>query len=173
MPVIYDGLKLDVGYKADLIVEDLLILELKSVQQLAPVHKAQLLTYLKLAHKEIGLLLNFNTAHLRDGIVRIINSLPPSRPSFLSCKISSVKKKTPLPVYSGINFQRKSVTVLLRLSKNLVCDILSFVVKLESLPQAAYSALYYKKLCFKLRDVVRGLLFHMERNGVTAKTVTP
>jgi GxxExxY protein len=89
VPVVYGGIKLDIGYKADLIVEDLLILELKSVQQLAQVHKAQLLTYLKLARMELGLLLNFNTTHLRDGILRVINSLPPSRPSLLRVKNSS------------------------------------------------------------------------------------
>ena len=81
LPVTYDNTTLDVGYRIDLLVEDLLIVELKSVEQLAPVHKAQLLTYLKLANREVGLLLNFNTAHLRQGIVRVVNPLPPSRPS--------------------------------------------------------------------------------------------
>jgi GxxExxY protein len=66
----------------DLLVEDSLVVELKSVEQLMAVHKAQLLTYIKLAKKEVGLLLNFNTAHLRQqGIIRVVNSLPPSRPS--------------------------------------------------------------------------------------------
>ena len=74
IPVIYGGATLDIGYKADLIVEDSLIVELKSVAEFAPVHRAQLLTYLKLAHIQVGLLLNFNTAHLREGIVRMINS---------------------------------------------------------------------------------------------------
>ena len=83
LPVIYDGIELDIGYRIDLLVEDSLIVELKSVEQLAPVHKAQLLTYLKLARKPVGLLLNFNTAHLRHGITRVVNSSPsrPSRPS--------------------------------------------------------------------------------------------
>ena len=80
VPVIYDGITLDVGYRADLVVENTLIVELKSIQQLAPVHKAQLLTYLKLAHTEVGLLINFNTAHLREGIVRVVNTLPSSGP---------------------------------------------------------------------------------------------
>ena len=79
LPVNYDGVMLDIGYRADLLVEDILIVELKSVSQLMPVHRAQLLTYLKLAKKEVGLLLNFNTAHLKEGIVRMVNSLPPSR----------------------------------------------------------------------------------------------
>jgi GxxExxY protein len=81
LPVTYDGATLDVDYRIDLLVEDVLIVELKSVEQLAPVHKAQLLTYLKLARRDVGLLLNFNTPHLRHGIVRVVNSLPPSRPS--------------------------------------------------------------------------------------------
>ena len=81
LPVTYDGTTLDVGYRVDLLVEDVLIVELKSVEQLAPVHKAQLLTYLKLARREVGLLLNFNTPQLRQGIIRVVNSLPPSRPS--------------------------------------------------------------------------------------------
>jgi GxxExxY protein len=81
LPVTYDGVELEVGYRIDLLVEDVLIVELKSVERLAAIHKAQLLTYLKLARKEVGLLLNFNTDHLRQGIVRVVNSLPPSRPS--------------------------------------------------------------------------------------------
>ena len=81
LPVTYDGATLDIGYRIDLLVENVLIVELKSVEQLAPVHKAQLLTYLKLARCEVGLLLNINTPHLRHGIVRVVNSLPPSRPS--------------------------------------------------------------------------------------------
>jgi len=81
LPVIDDGTTLNVGYRVNLLVEDVLIIELKSVEQLAPVHKAQFLTYLKLAHREVGLLLNFNTSHLRQGIIRVVNSLPPSRPS--------------------------------------------------------------------------------------------
>jgi GxxExxY protein len=80
VPVIYDGTTLDIGYRSDLIVEDSLIIELKSVDQFASVHRAQLLTSLKLAHKEVGLLLNFNAAHLRDGIIRMINTpFAPSR----------------------------------------------------------------------------------------------
>jgi GxxExxY protein len=81
LPVVYGGVQLDIGYRIDLLVEDSLILEIKSVENLASVHKAQLLTYLKLAHKNVGLLLNFNTTHLRHGIVRVVNSLPPSCPS--------------------------------------------------------------------------------------------
>lgn len=74
VPVHYDGLTLESGYKADLIVEDCVIVELKCADELAPIHKAQLLTYLRLANKPLGLLLNFKVVHRRDGIKRIINS---------------------------------------------------------------------------------------------------
>lgn len=73
LPVRYDGVELQVGYRIDLLVENSLIIELKSVEHFAPVHKAQLLTYLKLAKVRVGLLLNFNTLHLRHGIRRIVN----------------------------------------------------------------------------------------------------
>jgi GxxExxY protein len=76
LPVIYDGVTLDVGFRIDLLVEHKLIIELKSVSQLAPIHKAQLLTYLKLSKIQLGLLFNFNSVHLKDGIVRLINSQP-------------------------------------------------------------------------------------------------
>jgi len=72
LPVRYQGLELEMGYRLDLLVEDRVIVELKAVQTIAELHKAQLLTYLKLANKPLGLLLNFNTAHLKDGIIRLI-----------------------------------------------------------------------------------------------------
>lgn len=81
IPVTYDGILLHIGYRIDLLVEDTLIIELKSVSDFVPLHKAQLLTYLRLAHKEVGLLLNFNTTQLRDGILRIVNSTSPPRSS--------------------------------------------------------------------------------------------
>lgn len=74
IPIVYDGASLDVGFRIDLLVEKSLIIELKSVQQLAPIHKAQILTYLKLSRVSLGLLLNFNSVHLKDGIIRVINS---------------------------------------------------------------------------------------------------
>ena len=74
LPVVYDGTTLDVGFRIDLLVEHKLIVELKSVGALAPIHKAQLLTYLKLSKIQLGLLLNFNSVHLKDGIMRLINS---------------------------------------------------------------------------------------------------
>lgn len=75
IPLLYDGLALEVGYKADLVVEELVIVELKAVEQLAPVHKRQLLTYLKLADKQLGLLINFGSALIKDGIHRVANGL--------------------------------------------------------------------------------------------------
>ena len=72
-PVIYDGLEIEVGYRLDLLVEDLIIIELKAVEQLAPIHQAQLLTYLKLSSKQLGFLMNFNVPLIKDGIRRIAN----------------------------------------------------------------------------------------------------
>ncbi len=70
LPVIYQNSKLEAGYRIDLLVEDSVIIELKSVDQIAPIHKAQLLTYLKLSNKPVGLLINFNVVNLQEGIVK-------------------------------------------------------------------------------------------------------
>ena len=75
IPVFYEGVKLDVGYIADLIVEDKVIVELKSVEKVQPVHKKQLTTYLKLADKRLGLLINFNAFLIKTGITRVVNNL--------------------------------------------------------------------------------------------------
>jgi GxxExxY protein len=75
VPIIYGDLKFDEGFRADLIVGNKVIVELKSVEQIAPVHKKQLLTYLKLADKRLGLLINFGSAVIKDGISRIVNGL--------------------------------------------------------------------------------------------------
>ena len=75
LPLIYKGKKLDCGYRLDLVVENAIILELKSCEKIEPIHKAQLLTYLKLSGLHLGLILNFNTTLMRDGIVRIVNEL--------------------------------------------------------------------------------------------------
>jgi len=72
IPVEYKGVKLDCGYRIDFSIEDLVILELKSVDSLQPIHEAQLLTYLKLTGFKVGLLINFNVPVLRDGIRRLI-----------------------------------------------------------------------------------------------------
>jgi GxxExxY protein len=74
LPVLYDGLRLDSGFRIDLLVEDTIIVELKCVETLLPIHKAQLLTYLRLSNKPIGLLLNFKVVHMREGIQRILNN---------------------------------------------------------------------------------------------------
>ena len=75
LPVLYDGLKMEVGYRADLIVEDSVIVEVKAVAALAPIHQAQLLCYLRLSGRKVGLLINFNVVHLKDGIKRMVNGL--------------------------------------------------------------------------------------------------
>ena len=73
MPVIYDGAEITGAYKMDLLVEGEVIVELKVVEHVLEVHKAQLLSYLKLSGKQVGLLINFNVVHLRDGIKRLVN----------------------------------------------------------------------------------------------------
>ncbi len=75
MPFVYKDVRLDVGYKLDLLVENLVIIEVKSIEALAPVHYAQLLTYLKLSNVKLGLLINFNTKLLKEGIHRVVNNL--------------------------------------------------------------------------------------------------
>lgn len=72
-PVHYDGIVIDVGYRLDLFVQELVIVELMSVEAIIPIHKAQLLSYLKLSKNKIGLLLNFNMERMKDGIVRLAN----------------------------------------------------------------------------------------------------
>ncbi len=72
VPVIYKEVKLECGYRIDIIVENLVIIELKSVDAISPVHVAQILTYMKFAEKKIGLLINFNVLRLKDGIRRFI-----------------------------------------------------------------------------------------------------
>lgn len=74
IPVHYDGQDLSIGFRLDLLVDNCVIVELKSVVRLVPLHRAQLLTYLKLTKKEVGILLNFNTTHLKNGIVRVANT---------------------------------------------------------------------------------------------------
>ena len=72
LPVIYDGIKLEAGYRLDLVVEDTVVVELKAIEALAPIHQAQIISYLKLSGKPIGLLINFHTLHLKDGIKRFV-----------------------------------------------------------------------------------------------------
>jgi GxxExxY protein len=75
MPVEFEGTRYDLGFRADLIVEDCVIVEVKSVSELLPVHQKQLLTYLRFGNKKLGLLLNFNVALLKHGICRIANGI--------------------------------------------------------------------------------------------------
>jgi GxxExxY protein len=72
LPLVYKEIKLDTGYRIDLLVENKVIIEIKSVDTIAEIHKAQLMTYMKLANIKIGLLINFNVTRLKDGIVRWI-----------------------------------------------------------------------------------------------------
>ena len=73
--VSYRQIILDIGYRVDLLVEKQLVVEIKAVERIAPIHVAQVLTYLKLGRRPLGLVLNFNTSHLREGIRRIVNGL--------------------------------------------------------------------------------------------------
>ena len=73
LPVHYEGIKLDLGFRVDLIIDDKVIIEIKSVEELAPVHKKQLLTYLRLTDLRLGLLINFNVELMKHGIQRVIN----------------------------------------------------------------------------------------------------
>jgi GxxExxY protein len=73
MPVRYDGIELDAGYRLDLLVADRVVVEVKAVERMLPLYAAQLLTYLKLGGYKIGLLLNFNSVHLQNGIKRVVN----------------------------------------------------------------------------------------------------
>jgi GxxExxY protein len=75
IPVVYEGVRMNMGFRADLIVGGKVIVELKSVMMTAPVHKKQLLTYLRLADKRLGLLINFNEELIKDGITRVVNHL--------------------------------------------------------------------------------------------------
>jgi GxxExxY protein len=75
LPVLYDGICIDLGYRIDLLVDGAVVVEVKSIGKLAPIHNAQLLSYLKLGGYKIGLLLNFNVPQLKDGIRRIVNRL--------------------------------------------------------------------------------------------------
>ena len=71
----YEGMRFDEAFRADLLVEDLLIVELKSIEAVRPVHKKQLLTYLRLSHRKLGVLINFGAPLIRDGITRVVNGL--------------------------------------------------------------------------------------------------
>ena len=78
LPIIYKDVHLDCGYRMDLVVEDSIVVEIKAVEQLAPIHDAQLLSYLRLSGKSVGLLINFHVRVLKQGLKRIVNEFPDS-----------------------------------------------------------------------------------------------
>lgn len=81
LPVVYRGVELECGYRLDLLVEGSVIVEVKAIDQLAPIHQAQMLSYLKLSGCQVGLLINFNVKVLKDGIRRVVHNFPNSRRS--------------------------------------------------------------------------------------------
>lgn len=90
IPIHYDDLVFEEGFRADLLVEGKVIVELKSVEKLAPVHSKQLLTQLRLSDRRLGLLINFGEVHLKNGIERIVNGLPELKTGSFVAKLSSV-----------------------------------------------------------------------------------
>ncbi|MGC1649378.1 MAG: GxxExxY protein [Candidatus Sulfotelmatobacter sp.] len=102
LPVIYDGVRLDLGFRLDILVEDCIVVEIKAVDAISPVHQAQLLTYLKLSDKHLGLLINFNVVHLRDGIRRMVSGDPPSTISSESMATSGVRPASSVSSVSSV-----------------------------------------------------------------------
>lgn len=84
LPVIYRGVRLSCGYRIDLVVEDAVIVEVKSVARLEPIHEAQVISYLKLSDRRVGLLINFNVKLLKHGIRRLVNEFPQSASTVLT-----------------------------------------------------------------------------------------
>ncbi|MEZ6136109.1 MAG: GxxExxY protein [Pirellulaceae bacterium] len=82
LPIHYEGLDLDAGYRIDLLVEDTVIVELKAVEKMLPLYDAQILSYLRLRRLEVGLLINFNVVKLKDGLKRVVNNYSGPSPSF-------------------------------------------------------------------------------------------
>lgn len=96
LPVVYRGVKLECGYRLDLLIENEVIVEIKSVEKLLPIHNAQLLSYLKLAGYKVGLLMNFNVEMLKDGIQRVVNHFPESSAASASSAVTNPKAKLPV-----------------------------------------------------------------------------
>jgi GxxExxY protein len=90
LPVVYKDVKLDCGYRLDIVVEDAIILEVKAIEQLAPIHDAHLLSYLRISGMKVGLLMNFHVRVLKNGLKRIVNEFPDS-----AFSASSAIKKNP------------------------------------------------------------------------------
>jgi GxxExxY protein len=84
LPLVYKNVQLDCGYRMDLVVEDEIVVEIKAVERLMPIHDAQLLSYLRLAEKRAGLLINFHVRLLKNGVKRIVNDFPDSARSATS-----------------------------------------------------------------------------------------
>jgi len=81
LPIKYENIVLDAGYRIDILVESKILLELKSIENILPIHEAQLLSYLRLSNLQLGILFNFNVIHLKDGIKRMVNNYKPPRSS--------------------------------------------------------------------------------------------
>ncbi len=96
LPVLYKDVKLDCGYRLDLVVEDSVIVEIKAVERLAPIHDAQLLSYLRMSEMRVGLLINFHVRVLKNGLKRIVNEFPDSAFSANSAVNNTVKIKSEL-----------------------------------------------------------------------------
>ena len=90
LPVIYRDVKLDCGYRLDFVVEKVVVIELKAIEQILPVHKAQLLSYLKMSGLKAGLLINFHVKMLKDGVVRLVNNFPDSLRALRSPRLSNL-----------------------------------------------------------------------------------
>jgi GxxExxY protein len=91
LPVVYKDVQLDCGYRMDLVVEDEIVVEIKAVERLMPIHDAQLLSYLRLAEKKAGLLINFHVRLLKNGVKRIVNDFPDSATSALSAVDNKIR----------------------------------------------------------------------------------
>lgn len=96
LPVVYRGVTLECGYRLDLLIENEVIVEIKAVEKLLPIHNAQLLSYLKLAGCKVGLLMNFNVEMLKDGIQRVVNHFPESSAASASSAVTNPKAKLPV-----------------------------------------------------------------------------
>ena len=81
LPVIYESVTLDIGYRLDLLVEEIVIVEIKAIEDITTVHKAQLLSYLRMSKKSLGLLINLNVVHLKEGIHRVVDGDDWRKPS--------------------------------------------------------------------------------------------
>lgn len=90
LPVVYREVKLDCGYRLDILVENAVVVEIKVMDRLAPIHKAQLLSYLKLSGCKVGPLINFNVKVLKDGIVRVVNNFPDSPRALRAQRLKSI-----------------------------------------------------------------------------------